>query len=524
MAKLETHKIVNAARLGMQEGHKTAQRLLLVADNPSYRAACRRALSAYPDGELEIIEAETGQFGLKLAMDLQPDCILLDHDLQDINVAEFLTELAKGMGGIQAPVMLLLAANKAEVAVDTAKLDVCDPAMESADNESWDWLTTGVFRVLREQQALSDKACALEQLRETSAKYRSLVEQIPAITYIASLETPAKLKYLSPQIVQLGFPLDFWLNDPQGLFKQVHAEDLAMTMEAYAHAHEFHAPLRCEYRLRRGDGQYRWFLDEANVVRDESGVALFLQGVLVDITRDKEIEQELYYYRQRLEELVVQRTAQFEKQCAILKTANANLDETLHQLRQANSALRATQIPALFQTISAQTNHDPLTGLINRTEFESRLRRILAGALQDNSKHVLCYLNLDHFKQLNAGYGQAAGDELLRKLAGLLTSRLRQRDSLARIGGDEFALLLEHVSLNQAASIARQLCETVRNYSFNWQDRPVTVSVSIGLAQITGNVADIGVVQSAADAACYMAKQMGRDRVHIFEFAAEELN
>ncbi|MEQ1529323.1 MAG: PAS domain-containing protein [Methylococcales bacterium] len=202
---------------------------------------------------------------------------------------------------------------------------------------------SALLRALTDQQAIRDKPETLDLLRETEIKYRTLVELIPAITYVASLESPGKLLYLSPQVDQLGFPQEYWLDDPQSWLKQVHADDHLDVVEAFAHTYEHYAPLRCEYRLVRSDGQVRWFLDKAIVVRDEAGQGLFLQGILVDITNDKEIEQELFYFRRRLDELVAQRTEQIEKQCAILKSANASLGKSLSELRQLNSALRTSE-------------------------------------------------------------------------------------------------------------------------------------------------------------------------------------
>jgi PAS domain S-box-containing protein len=245
------------------------------------------------------------------------------------------------------------------------------------------------------------------------AKYISLVEQIPVITYIASLETPVKLLYVSQQISQLGFPAADWLDDPQGLLKRVHPEDVAVTIEAYALTYEHHVPLRCEYRLNNHDGQSRWFLNKANVVLNEAGESLFLQGVLVDITKNKETEQELSYYRRRLEELVSQRTEQLEKQCMILKSANANLDAALIELKQANSDARKSMTAphAKIQSLAYQASHDPLTGLINRRAFEKRIARVLTSAQPNYFQHALCYLNLDHFKHINDNFGHAAGDK-----------------------------------------------------------------------------------------------------------------
>ena len=220
-----------------------------------------------------------------------------------------------------------------------------DKAICIVDGEAANKLSVDSGHTLLEQQLLQEKTEALEQLHTAEAKYKTLMEQMPVITYIASLETPVKLLYVSPQISQLGFPVADWLDDPQGLLKRVHPDDLAETIEAYAHTYEHHVPLRCEYRLNKHDGHSRWFRDKANVVFNEAGESLFLQGVLVDITKDKETEQELSYYRRRLEELVYQRTEQLEKQCMILKSANANLDAALMELKQTNARTYCGALP-----------------------------------------------------------------------------------------------------------------------------------------------------------------------------------
>ncbi|MGZ8157800.1 MAG: diguanylate cyclase domain-containing protein [Methylobacter sp.] len=318
-------------------------RLLLVKGDRISRSACKYALIQYQGCNFEILEAETGAQGLKLARARQPDCILLDYYLPDLNGAEFLTELAKETGGLPMPVVMLAEQDNAVDTVDALKLGASGYVVKDQDWESMQWLPALVFRTLHGQQAIKDKTEALDRLRIAEAKYRNLVEQIPAITYIASLESPGKLLYLSPQIHKLGFSPEDWLDDPQGLLSRVHPDDRLDAMDAYSHSCEYHAPLRCEYRLVMSDGQSRWFLDEANVVRDQEGGSLFLQGVLVDITKDKQTEQELSYYRRRLEEMVALRTEQLEKQCVILKSANANLDQALCELKQADSALRTRE-------------------------------------------------------------------------------------------------------------------------------------------------------------------------------------
>jgi PAS domain S-box-containing protein len=317
-------------------------RLLLVDDDQVDRLACKRALAQHPDCQFAVLEAETGRQGLELARTEQPDCILLDYYLPDLNGVEFLSALAEETGDLPVPVVMLTGADNAMVAVDALKRGARDYVVKDAEQEALQWLPAVVIRALREQQNIKEKAQAVEQLRAAEAKYRTLVEQIPAITYIAALEAPVQLLYISPQTHQLGYPPEDWVGDPQGLLAWVHPEDRERVMEQFAKAYGQHAPVRCEYRMIARDGRTRWFLNKANIVRDDDRRPLFLQGVLIDITEDKEAEQELEYYRRRLEELVAQRTAQLEKQTELLQAANANMDKELCERKRAEAALRVS--------------------------------------------------------------------------------------------------------------------------------------------------------------------------------------
>ncbi len=164
-----------------------------------------------------------------------------------------------------------------------------------------------------------------------------------------------------------------------------------------------------------------------------------------------------------------------------------------------------------------QASHDALTGLINRREFELRLERALLSALQQNRQHALCYMDLDQFKVINDSCGHVAGDELLRQLAVLLKSSLRERDVLARLGGDEFALLLENCSIADALEVAETFRAEVQRFRFKWADRVFSVSMSVGVVAIDRDSDSAASLLSAADAACYVAKERGRNRIHLYE-------
>ncbi len=177
----------------------------------------------------------------------------------------------------------------------------------------------------------------------------------------------------------------------------------------------------------------------------------------------------------------------------------------------------------LSEQLSYQANHDALTGLVNRRAFEQRLQKVLETGNQGRTGHAICYLDLDQFKIINDTCGHVAGDELLRQLGSLLPKHVRKNDTLARLGGDEFGVLLENCSLQQAYRVADELRKTIEEFRFVWEDKSFNVGASIGLVPVTGEGQTIGTVLAAADAACYAAKDSGRNRIHVYHEADTEL-
>jgi diguanylate cyclase (GGDEF)-like protein len=166
--------------------------------------------------------------------------------------------------------------------------------------------------------------------------------------------------------------------------------------------------------------------------------------------------------------------------------------------------------------LSYQASHDSLTGLINRGEFENRLGMALKTAAQLGRHHAVMYLDLDQFKVVNDTCGHAAGDQLMRQVSAVLQRRLREGDTLARLGGDEFGVLLENCAPDNASRIADQLRQTVSDFHFVWETRSFGITVSIGLVNVEDGLFTLADVLSAADAACYMAKDKGRNRVQVY--------
>jgi diguanylate cyclase (GGDEF)-like protein/PAS domain S-box-containing protein len=182
-----------------------------------------------------------------------------------------------------------------------------------------------------------------------------------------------------------------------------------------------------------------------------------------------------------------------------------------------------TEARLLGETIAYQATHDALTGLANRSQFDNYIKQAIALAFEDESEHALCYLDLDQFKVVNDTCGHLAGDELLRQLGELLRHHIRKQDFVARLGGDEFGVLMSNCSLTEAFRACENLRDLVKDYRFGWDDRSFTIGVSIGVSAINCSSSNAVDLLKEADAACYAAKDNGRNRVHVFRPDDEEL-
>lgn len=165
--------------------------------------------------------------------------------------------------------------------------------------------------------------------------------------------------------------------------------------------------------------------------------------------------------------------------------------------------------------LSHEATHDALTGLVSRKEFERRLAQALAEVAAGTAKHALCYLDLDRFKLVNDTCGHEAGDDLLRTIGGLLAGRLRSCDTVGRLGGDEFGVLLEHCSLAKAEDIAGSLQGAIQAFRYVWGEKTFSLGASIGVVPITAASGRTAGLLRAADDACYAAKDAGGNRVHL---------
>ena len=175
-----------------------------------------------------------------------------------------------------------------------------------------------------------------------------------------------------------------------------------------------------------------------------------------------------------------------------------------------------TEQRRLSGEMSYRASHDALTGLINRAEFEARLRRTLSKAHEERSQHALMYIDLDQFKLVNDACGHSVGDQLLQQVAKLMGETVRARDTLARLGGDEFAVILEHCTTEQAQRVAQQICDRMDDFRFVHDGRRFRIGTSIGLVPLDTRWANTAALMQAADTSCYAAKEAGRNRVHAW--------
>ena len=175
-----------------------------------------------------------------------------------------------------------------------------------------------------------------------------------------------------------------------------------------------------------------------------------------------------------------------------------------------------TESYKLSQQLGYQASHDPLTGLVNRREFENRISNALQECRDSQAEHALCYIDLDQFKVVNDTCGHDAGDQLLLQVTEIFKQQVRKNDTVARLGGDEFGLLLENCPLEQSRQIAEKVCQAVDEYRFLSHGGAFRIGTSIGLIQLNSGSKDYTEVLREADAACYAAKDAGRNRVHVY--------
>ncbi|MEE9339191.1 MAG: EAL domain-containing protein [Methylococcaceae bacterium] len=275
--------------------------------------------------------------------------------------------------------------------------------------------------------------------------------------------------------------------------------------------------------------------DKTGAVLSMNPVAEILTGVFEDEALDKNVDQVFKLINEETQEPILCPVMQcLDRKDVVVNDVNHMLQgvETLFSVTDSVAPIfdedenmlgtilvfrDVSQSRALSAELNWQALHDPLTGLANRRKFEAEMKKLLIKARSDDVKHHLLYLDLDQFKVVNDTCGHDAGDELLKQITDILDKKTRKTDLLARLGGDEFGLLLESCDAEHALVVANNLRQAVEDFRFGWQTQSFKIGVSIGIAEITGTEAKDSEILSAADAACYVAKESGRNRVHFHQ-------
>ena len=300
-------------------------------------------------------------------------------------------------------------------------------------------MAAGIASIVFEREA------AVEDRQELERRYRTLVEQLPLVIYVDALDANSSNIFTSRQIEGvLGYSVDEWREDPELFVKLLHPEDRERVLAAHEHTHATHKPLSIEYRLCAREGHYVWIRDEGVVVNDGDGMPLYLQGYLLDISPEREAEE---------------------------------------QLRR-------------------QALYDPLTGLANRAHFNDRLQRAVASIRTEEEQTAILFADVDGFKGVNDRFGHHVGDLVLCALADRLHKVLRAADTAARLGGDEFAVILERVTNPADVSIVAQRVHETLAQPFEIDGHQLSVGTSIGIS-IGDEPTEL---LKEADAAMYRAK------------------
>ncbi len=304
-----------------------------------------------------------------------------------------------------------------------------------------------------------------QQLRTAEETFRLLVEESPGVVYVAGLDLTQAWPYISPRVEKLfGVDVDEWRARPTLWWERMDTRDrpgVEQRIATMATALD-PGPHVLHYRIRRSDGEIRWVRDEFRLLAEADGGHVF-RGVLHDVTREKELEEDLEH----------------------------------------------------------QATHDPLTGLANRTLFADRIADRLGSPTAVGHHHAVLLVDLDDFKTVNDSLGHAAGDELIRSVARRLATCLRPGDLAGRLGGDEFALLIEDLTDPVGAAVIASRLDASIGVPHHLDGITVTTSASIGIAYLD----DAGSVEEVlrnADLAMYRAKQLGKGRVAAYEPALHE--
>lgn len=311
---------------------------------------------------------------------------------------------------------------------------------------------------------LANGALLKFKLQHKTKQFRAIADLAQEFTYLRSID--GCYEYVSPSCINLtGYDQQAFYDTPNLMDQLIHPDDIGIWK---CHVHKINDngdPEAFDLRLLSKEDSTVWFNHTCMQVTDDKGKQIGVRSSNLDITKRKQVEDKLSYL----------------------------------------------------------SSHDDLTGLFNRREFERRIEDMITSNVHDKSEHAMCYIDLDQFKVVNDTCGHAAGDEMLRQLSVVLKKIIRASGTLARLGGDEFGVLMTDCSIEGAHQVATLLQTAIQNYHFQFEEHRFRTSASIGLVPIIGIGSTLTGLLKDADAACYMAKDSGRNRIHVYHIDDEGL-
>jgi diguanylate cyclase (GGDEF)-like protein/PAS domain S-box-containing protein len=435
-------------------------------DGPStaaYEAALSRVSAALEPGSL---------------LEATPECLVVAHADGRIVFANRAIEALTGFGRVELidrPVQLLVASELHDLEPGDWRESIC----RRADGGEVP-VEVHVGRIEEPERLLvvtlrdiTERRHAREAAFEAEAKYRSLVEHIPAVVYLDPVDEDSDSIYVSPQVEELlGITQEEWITDPYAWRRHVHPEDVDRAFDEYRDAYNRHVVLNHEYRMLHEDGSVRWVLEQAYPIADADGNPWLIQGVIFDITERKAAEEQVAFL----------------------------------------------------------AYHDKLTGLPNRALFEELLENAIARARRHDLAVGVVFLDLDNFKLVNDSLGHHAGDLLLAQLADRLRGCTRETDLVARQGGDEFLLLLSDLerriegpdgSLLVAESVAERVLEALVE-PFDLNGTQFYATGSLGISLFPHDATDADALLRNADQAMYRSKRQEPGRYVVFSANGED--
>lgn len=440
------------------------------------------------------------------------------------------------------------------------------------------WLLSFSGRVVQIKQAVDEKTLALQKhmtmLRKSETKYRRLIENIKDEYVLYSHDTEGFISYMSPSVESI---LGYSQADMMTHYSEYLAvSEINNKVDTFTQKTLSGKAMAYEVEWIDTRGQLRLFAVKEVPATDDEGNIVGVEGIMHDITEQRKVQLALEKLSLAVEHspnaiIIADRDRHIEyvnpkftqmtgyiaqgtwPELTRSNIEKVDVDETLWEEvlagdewhgeilnRKQNGELYWAQesvAPMLSKTgevthvvinqvditearrlneeTSFQASHDLLTGLINRREFNLRLKRVIDTAKQDKSEHALCFMDLDQFKVINDTSGHIAGDELLRQVGRLLQANIRVRDTIARLGGDEFVILMEHCSIDQAYSACEDMINLFEDFRFHWEGYTFTIGASIGLTVIDTYTKDSIEAMRNVDNACYAAKDSGRNRVEV---------